>query len=90
MLNPPTKLRVYFYVDADFADLWNAGKDQNPLCAESCTEYLIIFMGCPLTWVSKIQTQISLSTVEAEYIAFSQSARELILYVRCYGIFKLL
>ena len=37
-----------------------------------------MFMGCPLTWVSKLQTQIALSTMEAEYIALSQSMRDLI------------
>ena len=35
-------------------------------------------MGCLLTWVSKLQTQIALSTMESEYIALSQSMRELI------------
>ena len=35
-------------------------------------------MECPLTWVSKLQTQIALSTMEAEYIALSQSMRDLI------------
>ena len=37
-----------------------------------------MFMECPLTWVSKLQTQIALSTMEAEYIVLSQSMRELI------------
>ena len=37
-----------------------------------------MFMGCPLTWVSKLQTQIALNTMEVEYIALSQSMRELI------------
>ena len=35
-------------------------------------------MGCPLLWVSKLQTQIALSTMESEYIALSQSMRDLI------------
>ena len=35
-----------------------------------------MFMGCPLTWVSKLQTQMS--AMESEYIALSQSMRELI------------
>ena len=35
-------------------------------------------MDCPLHWVSKLQSQIALSTMEAEYIALSQSMRELI------------
>ena len=37
-----------------------------------------MFMGCPLTWTSKLQTRIALSTMEAEYIALSQSMQELI------------
>ena len=52
--------------------------DQDPICVKSRTGFLIMFMGCPLTWVSKLQTQIALSTMEAEYIALSQSMRELI------------
>ena len=35
-------------------------------------------MGCPIHWLSKLQTQIALSTMEAEYIALSQAMRELI------------
>jgi hypothetical protein len=35
-------------------------------------------MECPLLWVSKLQTQIALSTMEAEYIALSSAMRELI------------
>ena len=34
-----------------------------------------MFMECPLTWVSKLQTQIALSTMEIEHIALSQSMR---------------
>ena len=40
--------------------------------------YAISYAGCPLTWASKLQTEIALSTVEAEYIALSQSLREVI------------
>ena len=35
-------------------------------------------MGCPVIWVSKLQTEIALSTVESEYIALSQSVRDII------------
>ena len=78
ILNPSNKLQVDCYVDADFAGLWNVEQDQDPLCVKSRTGYLIMFMGCPLTWVSKLQTQIALSTIEAEYIALSQAVRDLI------------
>jgi hypothetical protein len=34
--------------------------------------------GALLLWVSKMQTQIALSTMEAEYITLSQTIHELI------------
>jgi hypothetical protein len=37
-----------------------------------------MFGGCPLIWVSKLQTKIALSTTKAEYIALSQSMWDLI------------
>jgi hypothetical protein len=46
--------------------------------AKSRTGYIISFSGCPITWASKLQTQIALSTTEAEYIVLSQSLREVI------------
>lgn len=66
------------YVDADFAGLWNAEDSQDPTCVRSRTGYVLIFGGCPLLWVSKLQTEIALSTAEAEYIALSQSMRDLL------------
>jgi len=77
-LNPTSALTVDCYVDADFAGLWGAEHDQDPVCVKSRTGYIIMFMGCPLVWASKLQTQIALSTMEAEYIALSTSMRELI------------
>jgi hypothetical protein len=35
-------------------------------------------MGCPILFVSKMQTEIALSTTEAEYIVLSQAMRDLI------------
>ena len=66
------------YVNANFAGLWNSEDEQDPICVKSGTGFLIMFMGCPFTWVSKLQTQIALSTMESEYIALSQSMREFI------------
>ena len=74
-MNPFTKFQVDCYVDTDFAGLWNVEPGQDPVCVKSRTGYLIMFMGCTLTWVSKLQTQIALSTMESEYIALSQSMR---------------
>ena len=35
-------------------------------------------MNCSLLWASKLQTEVALSTMEAEYVALSQSLRDLI------------
>ena len=39
---------------------------------------MIKFANFPIVWVSKIQTEISLSTTEAEYTSLSQSMKDLI------------
>ena len=46
--------------------------------AKSRTGYLIKYADCMLTWKSKMQTIIALSSTEAEYVSLSQSMREAI------------
>ena len=77
-LEPTGELNVDCYVDADFAGLWKSEDSQDPLCVKSHSGHMITFMGCPLQWKSKLQTQIALSTMESEYIALSLAMRELI------------
>jgi hypothetical protein len=45
---------------------------------KSRTRYIISFAEFPITWASILQTQIALSTTEAEYIALAKSLREVI------------
>jgi hypothetical protein len=66
------------YVDADFAGGWKDGDHDSPESVLSRTGYVIMFAGCPITWGSKLQTEIALSTTESEYIALSTSMREVI------------
>ncbi len=44
----------------------------------SRTGYVITFCGCPISWASKLQSEIALSTTESEYIALSSATRELL------------
>ena len=37
-----------------------------------------MYAGCPVLWYSKLQTQIALSTAEAEYIALIQAIHDVI------------
>jgi hypothetical protein len=70
--------QVDCYVDADFAGLFSVEDAQHPITAKSRTGYVIMYSGVPVLWVWKMQTQIALSIMEAEYIALSQSMRDLI------------
>ncbi len=77
MLDPSHDLHLDCYPDADFAGLWNHEKSDDPHCVRSRTGYVITLAGCPVLWASKLQTEIALSTMEAEYIALSTACRDL-------------
>ena len=47
----------------------------------SCTGYVMRYAGYAVLWCSKLQIEITLSTIEAEYIALSQSMREVITFI---------
>jgi hypothetical protein len=66
------------YVDADFAGGWNLADADSAENVLSRTGFVIMYAGCPVLWVSKLQTEIALSTTEAEYIALSQAMREVL------------
>ena len=69
---------IEVYVDADFAGCWNHADSTNAENVLSRTGYVICYAGCPVIWSSRLQTEIALSTAEAEYIALSQAMRETI------------
>ena len=77
-VNPTDNHFLQCYVDADFCGLWTKDTADDPSSVRSRTGYVLMFCGIPLLWVSKLQTEVALSTVEAEYIALSQSMRDLI------------
>ena len=66
------------YVDADFAGLYGVEDSQDSLSVKSRTGYVLLLANCPLMWVSKLQTEIASSTMESEYIALSQSLKDII------------
>lgn len=75
---PDNTLGLQCYVDADFAGGWSQLDADNPDNLMSRTGYVIMYAGCPILWSSKLQTEIALSTTEAEYIALSQATREVL------------
>ena len=75
----PDDLMLECYADADFSGNWRRDiAEQDTSTAQSRTGFVILFAGCPLIWGSRLQTEIALSTTEAEYIALSTALRETI------------
>jgi len=77
-LNPQEQKTLDCYVDVDFAGNWSPITSHEPSSVKSRSGYVILFANCPLLWASKLQTEIALSTTEAESIALSQAMRDLI------------
>ena len=65
-------------MDTDFAGGWNPEEAGDANNVYSRTGFIIYYAGCPVYWQSKLQTEIALSTAEAEYISMSQALRETI------------
>ncbi len=62
------------YCNADFSGNWNKHLALiDPSTTKSQSGWIIFYAGCPVIWASKLQTQVALTTTEAEYIAMSQS-----------------
>eukprot|EP00590_Aulacoseira_subarctica_P001421 CAMPEP_0172414700 /NCGR_PEP_ID=MMETSP1064-20121228/1332_1 /TAXON_ID=202472 /ORGANISM="Aulacoseira subarctica , Strain CCAP 1002/5" /LENGTH=1323 /DNA_ID=CAMNT_0013151491 /DNA_START=262 /DNA_END=4233 /DNA_ORIENTATION=+ len=67
------------WVDSSHAGEWNReGAEHDPSTARSRMGYVFMYAKCPILWASKMQTEIALSTTEAEYIALSMAVREII------------
>ncbi len=63
----------------DFAGGFNKNFSQDdPECAKSQSGWYIIYASCPIIWASKLQTQVDLSTMGAEYISLSSALCEVI------------
>jgi hypothetical protein len=75
----PSERSIHCWADADFVGTWEktiAMEDTNT--ARSRSRYFITYAACPLIWASKMQTEMALSTTEAEYISLSTALREVI------------
>ncbi len=76
IFHPDTSGAINMFIHANFVDTWKGNLPME--CVLSRTGYVITYNGCPVQWGSKLQSEIVLSTTEAEYIALSMAARELI------------
>jgi hypothetical protein len=78
VMNPSSDVcKIDAYPDADFAGMYGHEDHTDPACTKSRTGFIITFAECPVLWQSKLQTEMALSTMEAEIIALSACCREL-------------
>ena len=75
---PKDNWKINCYVDADFCRLWGSEDPEDPVVAKSRTGCILTLAGCPLMWVSKLQTEVSVSTMMAEYVALSTAMRDML------------
>ena len=67
--NRPKDLTIVGIVDSDFA----TNKDTQ----KSTTGYLVTVSSCLVSWISKAQSSVTLSSAEAEYVAASMCVTEI-------------
>jgi len=78
IFRPTFDWKVDCHVDSDFCGLWGSEDPNDPIVSKSRTGYVITLAGCPLLWKSSLQTETSVSTMMAEYVALSTAMRDLL------------
>ena len=69
-------MQIDCYIDSDFDFLWNYEDSADPTSIKRVTDFLFTLGWCPISWTSKLHTEIALSTIEAEYIDISITMKE--------------
>lgn len=78
VLHPTKDFSLDMNVNADFTGMWHQQHSTLWDNVLSCTSYIITFCRCPIHWISKLQSEIALSTTESEYISLSMGTHELL------------
>jgi hypothetical protein len=79
ILKPDNQQSFIVYADADFVGNWRKETaESESMTAKSRTGFAITYSGCPISWTSKMQTEVALSTTESEYISLSSALRDVI------------
>ena len=84
----PSDLNLHCYADADFAGNYVKDQGNDPNSVKSRSGFVIMYAGCPISWQSKLQTEIALSTTESEYISLSQATRTLLFLIELFNEIK--
>ena len=69
ILKPDPRKPLQFYIYAGFCGNWNRfAADEDASTGKSRSGHIRMFANSMISWSSKLQTQIALSTTEGEYI----------------------
>ena len=78
ILKPDLAKSFEVFVDRDFCGNWHKQYAEEIDSVRSRHSYVIMYAGCPIVSKSQLQTEIVLSTTEAEYTGLSYPLREVI------------
>lgn len=79
IFNPYGRHNLECYTDGDLAGACTIYDGHEASSLLSRTGYLSVYSTCEILWVNKMQSQISLSTIKAEYISIiSQCMKNII------------
>jgi hypothetical protein len=78
IIHPTGTLELVGWSDSDFCGLFHRDPDDSPSSVKSRGGFLITLSDVPLVWKSQLQSEITLSTMEAEYSTLSMSLRTLL------------
>jgi len=79
IMHPKLDHSLNAYIDADFDSQWHQAYSHLRDHTLSQTGNVLIYCSCPISWTSKLQTEIALSTTKVEYQALSSCMRDLLL-----------
>eukprot|EP00957_Ditylum_brightwellii_P164468 12521536-Ditylum_brightwellii.AAC.1 len=79
--DPNPNIDTQCYVDADFDGSWSKEDADNTENVMLRTGFVIMYAVCLALWQSKLQTEITLSTAEAEYLALSSAMHKIISFI---------
>ena len=76
--SPSQSKSLESYADASFVGDWNSAWSEEPTSVMSRIGYLIKSDNRLIIWCSNLQSEVSLSTTESEYIALSKLLRDVL------------
>ena len=81
VMNPDQSWAIECFADANFSGGYIQGNSEDSLSVLSCTGVFIMYECCPIVCVSKLQTEIMLSTTEKNNISISKVMRDLVPFI---------